>query len=109
MNCPYCQAECQPDRHNPNEPGQTNLECYNHKHPVQFEIYISAQYSHWYFYATQRGDRLYSVKCSRLWEGVEEMELAESSAKVLIHLDFINLNINPDNIDDKLPMLLLFM
>jgi hypothetical protein len=110
MNCPYCQQPCQPRYTNSyqEERGLTDLVCDNHKHSLQFEVASRTQFVRWDFLASQQ-DYRYRIKCV-IVDGMESMELIEnSSSNILIHLPFINYHITPDNIDDKIKTLLVWM
>lgn len=115
MNCPYCQQPCQPDsRYTNDELNEYGL-CNNHKYRV--EVWHNPSFSLadtllTYIFHKYHNDRMYRIMCTKMGD-YEVWELANVSVTAnpvsLIRLSPITHNINPDNIDNKIQMLLTFM
>jgi hypothetical protein len=116
MNCPYCQQLCEPDsRYTDDVHNQYGL-CKNHKHLVEVwenpSFPMDEPHLCTYLFHKANRDRLYRVLCTKMGT-YETWELADVSIQSnpvpLIKLSPITHNINPDNIDNKIKTLLLFM
>jgi hypothetical protein len=115
MNCPYCQQPGTPDKRYTNDEMNEYCLCKNHKHLVEmWRNPIDPLYGplHTYLFHKAHKDRVYRVLCTKMGS-YECWELADVSIRdnpvSLIVLSPITHNINPDNIDNKIQMLLTFM
>jgi hypothetical protein len=100
MNCPYCQ---QPYG---KQELTTGLICKNHAHYV---VLVEGAHNdcHFSFTATHDNLRCYTAMCHQYLQRTEWILICDGN--ILIKFDYLPLNINPDNIDQKLPTLLTFM
>lgn len=114
MNCPYCQQPCKlDDRSKFAQVKAKNdwkyWECFDHKYTIRIGYNSSMDHTYYTFTTLPYRGRQYRIRCMILgkhqWMELLEVDLDES----IISFPFINHNINPENIDIKLPTLLTFM
>jgi hypothetical protein len=114
MNCPYCQQPCKLDDRSKFAQVKAkndweHWECFNHKRVMRIMYNTSMSHTCYTFYSSPYKHHQYRIRCMILGKH-QWMDLLEAdSEESIIYFPFISHNINPDNIDDKLPMLLTFM
>jgi hypothetical protein len=102
MNCFYCQQEWTLDT-------TEKYWCGNHKIPVFYDVDSRFGYLYRFFYFIDYKGRTYKI-AGNVYSDKQEFVFGESlDFQPLIELNYIPTNITPDNIDQKLPMLLTWM
>ena len=107
VNCVYCQQPCQTSTVYQLDPNGhlKGWRCDRHAHEIQYVAVPSAEY-YAFFYTLRYREFNLSVECYKLPHG-DTWELHDGD-KILMKLSFIPAQLTPDNIDGRLPTLLVF-
>lgn len=107
INCLYCQQPCQTSTLYQVDPNGhlKGWKCDRHAHEIQYVAIPSAQY-YAFYYTIWHKTRCLSIEAYKLPNG-ETWELHDGD-KIIMKLNFLPEGLTPDNIDGRLPTLLVF-